>query len=49
MRTYINLDTKTFLRLTLMAQAIALMGITGFSTADPIVKHEHVGTYVELD
>ncbi len=38
MRTNIILDTNTYLRLTLIVPAIALIGITGCSTADPIVK-----------
>jgi hypothetical protein len=41
-------DTNTYLRLTLMVPAIALMGITGCSTADPTAEHNYTHTYVTI-
>jgi hypothetical protein len=41
MRLNIMLDTNTYIRLALIVPAIALIGITGCSTADPIVEHNH--------
>jgi hypothetical protein len=43
MRTHIILDTNTYLRLALIVPAIALVGITGCSTTDPIVKGNYGG------
>jgi hypothetical protein len=48
MRTNIILDTNTYLRLALIVPAIALIGITGCSTADPIVEHNHTDSYVTI-
>jgi hypothetical protein len=48
MKTNIILDTNTYLRLALIVPAIALMGITGCSTADPIVKDNYAGSNVTI-
>jgi hypothetical protein len=48
MRTNIILDTNTYLRLALVVPAIALIGITGCSTADPIVEHNYAGSNVTI-
>jgi hypothetical protein len=39
MKTYITLDPKNYLRLTLIVPAIALLELTSCSTADPPVRH----------
>jgi hypothetical protein len=48
MKKYITLDSNTSLRLALMVPAIALMGITGCSTDDPIVKSNDTGAYLSI-
>ena len=48
MKTNIILDTNTYLRLALIVPAIALMGITRCSTADPIVKDNYAGSNVTI-
>jgi hypothetical protein len=35
MKTYITLDPNNYIRLTLVVPAIALLGLTSCSTADP--------------
>jgi hypothetical protein len=47
MKTYITLDPNNYLRLTLMVPAIALLGLTSCSTADPPVRHNTAG-YLEI-
>ena len=39
MQTYITLNPNNYLRLGLIAHAIALLGLTSCSTADPPVRH----------
>jgi len=48
MKTHIILDTNTYLRLALIVPAIALMGMTGCSTADPMVGHNDTNSYVTI-
>lgn len=39
MKTYTTLDPNNYLRLSLIVPAIALLGVTRRSTADPPVPH----------
>jgi hypothetical protein len=48
MKTNLILDTNTYLRLTLMVPAIALIVVTGCSSADPIVKDNYTGSNVAI-
>ena len=44
----IILNTNTYLRLALIAPAIALLGLTGCSTADGTGGHNYTGGYVQI-
>jgi hypothetical protein len=47
MKTYITLDPNNHIRLTLIVPAIALLGLTSCSTADPPVRHS-TAAYIEI-
>ena len=47
MKAYLNLDRNNYLGLTLMVPAIALLGLTSCSTADPSVRH-NTAAYIEV-
>jgi hypothetical protein len=48
MKTYITLDPNNYLRLTLIVPAIALLGLTSRSTADPPVRH-NTSAHIEIE
>jgi hypothetical protein len=47
MKMYITLDPDNYLRLSLIVPAIALLGSTRRSTADPLVRH-NTAAYTEV-
>jgi hypothetical protein len=48
MPTNITLNNNTYLRLLLMVPAVGLLGLTGCSTADETVRHNHTGGHVQI-
>lgn len=48
METNIILNSKTYLRLLLIAPAVGLLGLSGCSTADGTVRQYHTGDHIQI-
>jgi hypothetical protein len=48
MPTNVTVNKNIYLRLLLMVPAIGLLGLTGCSTADGSVRHNHSGRDVQI-
>jgi hypothetical protein len=48
MKANMSLNSNTYLQLVWIVPAIALLGLTGCSTADGTVRHNYTGGYVQI-
>jgi hypothetical protein len=48
MRENISLNNNTYLQFVLIVPAIALLGLTGCSTAEGTVRHNYTGGYAQI-
>ena len=48
MRENLSLNNNTYLQFVLIVPAIALLGLTGCSTAEGTVRHNHTDGYAQI-